>query len=64
MQTFLHKLKVIFTEPSIRNRVLFILGALVIFRALAAIPIPGVDEATLQTFFDNNEFLGLLNIFS
>lgn len=64
MQTFLHKLKVIVTDESIRNRVLFVLGALVIFRILAAIPIPGVDQAALQQFFGNSEFLGLLNIFS
>lgn len=64
MQTFLHKLKVIFTEPAIRNRVLFVLGALLIFRLLAAIPIPGVDQTVLEQFFTNNQFLGLLNIFS
>jgi preprotein translocase subunit SecY len=64
MQTFLNKLKIIFTDPSIRNRVLFVLAALVMFRALAAIPIPGVDIAVLEEFFENNQFLGLLNIFS
>ena len=64
MQTFFHKLKIIFTEPAIRNRVLFVLGALVVFRALAAIPIPGVDQTVLEQFFVNNQFLGLLNIFS
>ena len=64
MQTFLHKLKVAVTEPAIRNRILFVLAALVIFRALAAIPIPGVDQTVLEQFFNNNQFLGLLNIFS
>lgn len=64
MQTFFHKLKIIFTEPAIRNRVLFVLGCLIIFRALAAIPIPGVDQTVLEQFFANNQFLGLLNIFS
>lgn len=64
MQTFIHKLKVIITDTTIRNRVLFVLGALVVFRALAAIPIPGVDQAVLAQFFANNQFLGLLNIFS
>ncbi|MFT5036739.1 MAG: preprotein translocase subunit SecY [Candidatus Azotimanducaceae bacterium] len=64
MQTFIHKLKIIFTDSSIRNRVLFVLAALVMFRALAAIPIPGVDIAVLEQFFENNQFLGLLNIFS
>lgn len=64
MQKFFHKLKLIFTEPAIRNRILFVLGALVIFRLLATIPIPGVDPETLEQFFANNQFLGLLNIFS
>tara|TARA_B100000508_G_scaffold31981_1_gene24566 strand:- start:10713 stop:11984 length:1272 start_codon:yes stop_codon:yes gene_type:complete len=64
MQTFLHKLKIIFTEPAIRNRVLFVLAALVIFRALAAIPVPGIDQEVLTQFFSNNQFFGLLNIFS
>lgn len=64
MQTFLQKLKVIATDRTIRNRVLFVLAALVVFRALAAIPIPGVDQAVLAQFFANNQFLGLMNIFS
>ena len=64
MQKFFHKLTLIFTEPAIRNRILFVLGALVIFRLLATIPIPGVDQTVLQQFFSNNQFLGLLNIFS
>jgi len=64
MQKFFHKLTLIFTEPAIRNRILFVLAALVVFRLLAAIPIPGVDVTVLQQFFSNNEFLGLLNIFS
>lgn len=53
-----------FTDQAIRTRILFVLGALVVFRALAAIPIPGVDQGVLEQFFSNNQFLGLLNIFS
>ncbi len=34
------------------------------FRLLAAIPIPGIDQTVLEQFFTNNQFLGLLNIFS
>ena len=64
MQIFLRKLSIIFTEPAIRNRVLFVLGALVVFRLLAAVPIPGVDQTVLEQFFANNQFLGLLNMFS
>ena len=64
MQKFFHKLTLIFTEAAIRNRILFVLGALVVFRMLATIPIPGVDQTVLETFFNNNQFFGLLNIFS
>lgn len=64
MQKFIHKLKIMVTDKAIRNRILFVLGALVVFRALAAIPIPGVDQTVLEQFFANNQFLGLLNIFS
>ena len=64
MQKFIHKLKIVFTEKAIRNRIFFVLGALVVFRALATIPIPGVDQTVLEQFFNNNQFLGLLNVFS
>ncbi|MCB9818746.1 preprotein translocase subunit SecY [Candidatus Nomurabacteria bacterium] len=64
MNKFLHKLKIALTDESIRNRLLFVFGALFIFRALSTIPIPGVDAVVLQQFFENNQFLGLLNIFS
>lgn len=64
MQQFIHKLHIIVTDKAIRNRLLFVIGALVVFRALAAVPIPGVDILVLEQFFQNNEFLGLLNIFS
>jgi preprotein translocase subunit SecY len=64
MDIFLQKLKIVFTEKAIRDRVLFVLLAIVLFRALAAIPIPGVDLNVLEQFFQNNEFFGLLNIFS
>lgn len=51
-------------DAKLRNRVLFVLGALLIFRMLAAVPIPGVDTNALSNFFANNQFLSLLNIFS
>lgn len=54
----------VFTDKSLRNRVLFVLGALVLFRFLSAIPIPGIDAFRLQTFISNNQFLGVLNMFS
>lgn len=64
METFINKLKLIVKDKGLRNRILFVLGALILFRALAVIPIPGIDVARLNEFFANNQFLGLLNIFS
>lgn len=61
---FMRKLRIVVEDTTLRNRILFALGALIVFRALAAIPIPSVDPFALQQFLSNNQFLGLLNIFS
>lgn len=61
---FFRKLRLIFQDPILRRRVLFVLGALIVVRILAAIPIPGVDTFQLQAFFEQNQFLNLLNVFS
>ena len=64
MEIVLNKIKAIFADKALRNRVLFVLGVLVVFRLLSAIPIPGVDAIKLQNFVSNNQFVGVLNIFS
>jgi len=64
MEAFLTKMKLLFTDRGLRNKILFVLGALIIFRLLATIPIPGIDAFQLDQFFSNNQFLGLLNLFS
>lgn len=61
---FVRKLKIVIEDAALRNRVLFALGMLIIFRALAAIPIPSIDASGLSSFLANNQFFGLLNIFS
>ena len=57
-------LRRLFSEREIRNKILFIFGALVVYRAAAVIPLPGVNVLQLQRFFDENQFLGLLNVFA
>jgi len=64
MQNFWNKIKLTWTDKTLRNRVLFVFFALVVFRLLAAIPIPGVDTVELSRFLANNQFFGILNIFS
>jgi preprotein translocase subunit SecY len=63
-ETFKRKVSLVIEDESLRSRVLFVLGALIVFRILAAIPIPGINAAELQNFLGGNQFLGLLNIFS
>ena len=53
-----------FKEKEVRNRILFTLGIVILFRFLAHLPLPGVDPAALKQFFASNAFLGLLNVFS
>lgn len=60
----MEKLAKIWRDREIRTSVLFVLGMLAIFRLAAHIPVPGVDPAALRNFFNSNEILGLLNLFS
>lgn len=64
MNTFFSKIKSLFSDKTLRNRTLFVIGALVVFRLLAVVPIPGVDASALAQFLSGNQFFGLLNIFS
>jgi preprotein translocase subunit SecY len=54
----------VFSDPVLRNRILFVGGILIITRVLAAIPIPGIDTSNLGTYLEGNGFLGLLNVFA
>ncbi len=64
MEHIWNKVRTVFTDKALRKRVLFVLGALLVFRLLAAIPIPGIDPVKLQNFLNNNQFLGVLNVLS
>jgi preprotein translocase subunit SecY len=64
METVWTKLKLIFTDKTLRSRILFVLGALVVFRLLSIIPVPGVDSVKFQSFIANNQLVGALNVFT
>ncbi len=64
LDAFLRKMKIVLEDGTLRKRILFVLAALVVFRLLAAIPIPGINAAQLESFLSGNQFLGLLNVFS
>ncbi|HOR01841.1 MAG TPA: preprotein translocase subunit SecY [Candidatus Woesebacteria bacterium] len=50
--------------PILRKKLLYTLGILVTFRFIAHIPVPGVNTDMLRQFFDQNQLLSLLDIFS
>jgi hypothetical protein len=53
-----------FSLPDLRAKILFTLGMLALYRFVAHIPIPGINQAQLDTLFQNNELLGFLDLFS
>ena len=50
----------------LKKRILFLVGALIVFRTGTFIPVPGVDPAALASFFDQQagNMLALVNLFS
>lgn len=58
------KFSLLWKQKDLRVSILKVLGILVIFRIAAHIPIPGVDLAALRSFFQSNQLLGLMNVFS
>ena len=53
-----------FSLPDLRRRILITIGILVIFRFIAHVPVPGVDQNALQALFERNALLGMLDMFS
>jgi preprotein translocase subunit SecY len=64
MQSFSQKIKIIWNDKALRNRIFILLGLLVVFRLLSTIPVPGIDAGRLSAFLNNNQFFGILNLFS
>jgi preprotein translocase subunit SecY len=53
-----------FRTPDLRNKILFTLGMLVVFRFLAHVPLPGVDQEQLAIVINQSQLLNLLDLFS
>lgn len=54
----------IWRYKDMRNKVIVAVSLLALTRILAHIPLPGVDLPRLQSFFNQNQVFGLLNMFS
>jgi preprotein translocase subunit SecY len=53
-----------FRAPDIRRRLLYVAGILIVFRFLAHVPVPGVDQEQLRTFLQTNPIFGVLDLLS
>jgi len=60
----LQKITTIFKISDLRNKILFVLGMMAVFRIGASIPVTAVNAEALQNFFSGNATFGLLNIFT
>src|SRR3989475_1639135 len=50
--------------PDLRNKILFTLGMILVFRFFAHVPLPGVNQAQLTALLQNNQLINLLDLFS
>jgi preprotein translocase subunit SecY len=53
-----------FRQPDLRQKLMFTLLMLIVFRFVAHVPLPNVDRELLRRAVDSNSFLGFFNIFS
>ncbi len=64
MSSFFSKLGLVLKDSVMRKRIIFTVVALVLFRFLATIPVPGVDVFQLERLLSGSQLFGFLNIFS
>lgn len=60
----MQKILQIFKRPELRNKVIFVLAMLVVFRIISNIPIPAIDASKLKDFLAQNQFFGLISAFT
>lgn len=64
MKQITDKIKSIIKDPALKKKILFTFFIFLIFRIFAFVPVPAVDLAKLRAFFNQSQFLSLLDIFS
>ncbi|MDO8657242.1 MAG: preprotein translocase subunit SecY [Candidatus Levybacteria bacterium] len=64
MNSFLTIFRNSIKTGDVRKKLLFTAGMFFLFRIFAHIPVSGVNVASLKALFSENQFLGLLDIFS
>src|ERR1700688_785466 len=66
MNRFIEAFRNLFRIPDLRNRVLFTLALLAVYRIGAHIPTPGINWRVLESFFQQGQgsVLGIFDLFS
>lgn len=64
MNSFLSIYRNAISDPEIRRKILVIAGLLVVFRFFTHIPVAGVNVTQIKALFEQNQLLGLLDVFS
>ncbi len=64
MNKVIATLSSIFRTPEVRSKIVYTAGVFLVFRIFAHIPVAGVDVVHLRQLFTQNQFLGLLDVFS
>ena len=54
----------IFKVPDLRKKVIIVAFLLLVFRLMAAVPIPGVNFEQLRNLFASNQLFSFFNLFS
>lgn len=54
----------IWRTKDLRNRILFTIGIIFIFRLIAHVPVPGVDPNALKNLFSSSQLFQLLDLFT
>lgn len=64
MNSVINVLRNAIATPEVKKKLLFTALVFLVFRIFAHIPVAGVNIAALKNLFSQNQFLGLLDIFS
>ncbi|PIV09458.1 preprotein translocase subunit SecY [Candidatus Roizmanbacteria bacterium CG02_land_8_20_14_3_00_36_15] len=64
MEAIREKIKLLFSDPKLKQKTIFTLAVFFTFRLFAFLPVPAINLTKLRVLFSQNQFLSLLDIFS
>ncbi len=60
----MNKLLQIWRNKPLRNKILYSIGGILLYRLVSSISVPGVDPAAIKLVFDQNKILGAFAVFT